>query len=434
MALSQTIVHEDGDRVYLIAPVSPIEPTPAEIEEYAYGRSIVDEAAAGAPNEFIKWYSGHYVEADTPNGNNAMWTSKEIALKSLTPRFMPVTVMHQPETAVGVIADVALRTPEKDQVPRPKLDTALALWAHRFPEVIEEAMINYEHGTLMQSMECLAPAYDCAECGMGYLKLPKGAEQANWCEHLKSGNAARILRATTFTGTGLIFGTRGASGADPLAHLEDFKQEVAEYHQHGTAVNKPNGTRSKRKMETIEISRTEYDELKARPTASQLETAMAERDRAVSAQEESDAENVRLRTEVASKNDEIASYQEKASQTTLREERMGKLGDKFLSALGDTTKVRLQRQAGEMQEDEWSERVEELAGLVNIKPDEKGDGAPAPVGAGSPSPSGTPTFTSEEVARQQIMGIETGMSTPAKVTQNVIAGLVNRPGRTRAAK
>jgi hypothetical protein len=31
---------------------------------------------------------------------------------------MPVTVMHDPRTAVGTIADVKLLTPEKDGVPR----------------------------------------------------------------------------------------------------------------------------------------------------------------------------------------------------------------------------------------------------------------------------------------------------------------------------
>jgi hypothetical protein len=46
-----------------------------------------------------------------------MWTAGELAIKGLTPMLMPVTVMHDPRTAVGAIADLALRTPEKRQGP-----------------------------------------------------------------------------------------------------------------------------------------------------------------------------------------------------------------------------------------------------------------------------------------------------------------------------
>lgn len=434
MGLTQTIVIEDDQRIYLVAPVSPIEPSAQEIEEYAYGPSIVDAAARQAPNPFIKWYGGHYVEADNANGNGAMWTAKEIALKSATPMYMPVTVMHDPTTAVGLIADVALRTPEKDQVARPKLETALALWAHRFPQVIEEAQVNYEAGTLMQSMECLAPAYDCGVCGLGYLKLPGGAERANWCSHLKGeegAQAVRILRATTFTGTGLIFGTRGASGADPLAHLDDFKQEVAEFHQRGTSqVDKRPSPRSKRTMETLEISKAEYDALQARPTADQIETAQDERDRAVRAQEESDAENVRLKARIETQDGEIADFKEQANQGALRTERMGKLGDKFVAALGERTRTRLTDQAAKMEDADWADRIAELAELVKIPVDAQLD-PNAPSVIPGVAPSGTPVFTAEEVARQQITGTESVLTIPAKVTRGVIAGLVNRP---KAAK
>lgn len=440
MGLSTTIVHEDGDRVYLIGPVTPIEPSAQEIEEYAFGRGIVDQAAEKAPNQFIRWFGGHYVEADNPNGNGAMWTAKEIAIKSATPMYMPVTVMHDPGTAVGLIADVALRTPDKDQVPRPKLDTALALWAHRFPEVIEEAEHNHAQGTLMQSMECLAPAYDCAVCGMGFFKLPGGAERKNWCAHLKGeegATAVRILRATTFTGTGLIFGSRGASGADPLAHLDDFKQEVAEFHQKGR-VNKPNGTASKtRSKHTMEIEDAKYEELVQRPTKDALDTEVARADRAEKEFERVEAENVTLRTKVENQDAEIASFKEQANQATLRDERLGKLGDKFMAALGDGTRTRLNKQAGEMQDAEWAERLSELAELVKVEPDAKLDpaaaGESAATGAGAPAPGGTPTFSQEELARQQVRG-DLGESAAIEptVSRNVIAGLVSRRPSTKA--
>ena len=437
MALTQTIVYEESgsDRIYLIAPVSPIEPSPTEIEEYAYGAALVADAAKGSPNQFIKWYGGHYVEADNPNGNGAMWTAAEIAMKAVTPRLMPVTVMHEPSTAVGVIADVALRLPPAK--PRPSLETALALWAHRYPEVIEEAMQNYENGSLMQSMECLAPAYDCGECGQGFLKLPGGAERGGWCEHLKSPTGVRILRATTFTGTGLIFGTRGASGADPLAHLEDFKQEVAEFHQRGVThqVSKRTSPRSK---PTMELDQDKYDALMARPTREEFELLRAQSEKAVKDFEQVETENVALRKQVEDKDQEIASFKEQANQATLRGDRMAKLGDKFLGALGEKTRTRLTDQAATMEDAEWADRLSELAELVKVEPDAKGDGTTPPpaTGAGAPAATGTPTFSAEEVARQGIGGAsqELGLTAPATVTRGVIAGLVTRTKSTPAAK
>jgi hypothetical protein len=268
--LDRTLVYEQGDKVYLVAPVAPQAFTDEEVAGFAFGAELHKRA----PNPHIAWFKGHYVEADNPNGNGAMWTAGDLAFSSLTPMLMPVTVMHDPRTAVGAIADLTLRTPDKDDVPRAKIETALALWEHRFPEVVEEARHNYEHGGLMQSMECLAPNYDCAACGMGFTKLPGGAEQANWCAHLKGEGdvpAVRILRASVFTGTGLIFGSRGARGADRGAQLETFQQEVAEFHQRvHRDTPRP---RRKRTMETVEIAKSEYDELRGRPERAELDGA-----------------------------------------------------------------------------------------------------------------------------------------------------------------
>lgn len=150
-SLIEPIVFERGDHIYAVAPVAPISPDKGEISEYAFA----EELRKMAPNPNLTWMRGQYVEADAPNLNRQAWTAGELAIKSLTPVFCPVTVMHDPRTAVGVIADTRLLTPENADVPRSRIDTTLALWGHRFPEVLEEAMENYKAGTLMQSMECV---------------------------------------------------------------------------------------------------------------------------------------------------------------------------------------------------------------------------------------------------------------------------------------
>lgn len=412
--LRETLVYEEGDKLYLVAPVTPATPDAQQIEEYAFGRSIVDDLKQKAPNEHIAWFGGHYVEGDIPNGNGAMWTSKELAIKSLTPMLMPVTVMHDPRTAVGLIADVALRTPEQDQVPRSKIETALALWKHRFPEVVEEALHNYEQGTLMQSMECLAPTYDCATCGMGFTKLPRGAEQANWCAHLKGesgAQAARILRAVVFTGTGLIFGSRGATGADPNAQLETFQQEVAEFHQR--VHRDPGKPRRKRHMDNIEIPRSEYDELRSRPEKAKLDDAIARAEKAEKDLETAEAAQKKAEGEAADLKKKVDAAEETARKAQLRDERMDALGAGFVGALGDKTKDRLRNQAGAMEDAEWTARLDELEELTGKKRD---------LGAAERK-DGDDTFKPEEIAAFQ--GGATGdAKTPTpNQRRSVLAGL-----------
>lgn len=386
MALTETLVYEQGDKVYLVAPVTPHEPSDEEIAGYDFADHIRKQAT----NPHIGWFAGHYVEGDKPNGNGAMWTSGELAIASVTPLLMPVTVMHDFRTAVGLIAGLKLSTPDGDQVPRSKIDTALALWKHRFPEVHEEAVHNYQSGQLMQSMECLAPRYDCSECGMGFVKLRQGAERANWCSHLlgESGEkASRTLRDVIFTGTGLIFGSRGATGADPKAHLETFQHEVAEFHQRvHTDTARP---RSKRNMETIEIQKTEYAELTARPTRQELDDAKLRAEKAEGDVEKAEAAQLKAEETATELQKKVDAAEETARQHTLRDDRLKTLGEGFVAALGDKTKERLRSQAGVLADDEWTARLEELEELSGKKRDLGNAAADADKG----------TFSAEELAR-----------------------------------
>lgn len=138
---------ERGDKVYMTTPLRIVNPTEREVEEYAFASA----ARTKAPNENIGWLEGRYVEAGNPNRNGAMWLSNELALKALTPMLMPVTVMHDPRTAVGTIADTKLHSGEVSS----RIDNVLAIWRHRFGDVWEEAAANVEQGTMMQSMECV---------------------------------------------------------------------------------------------------------------------------------------------------------------------------------------------------------------------------------------------------------------------------------------
>lgn len=457
MAKLKSTVFERGDHIFMVSPVSPISPSDTEIEEFAFAQ----ELKKGAPNPNIKWLQGQYVEADTPNKNGQQWTAGEVAIKSLTPMFMPVTVMHDPRTAVGLIADTKLLTPEKDSVPRSRIDNTLAIWGHRFPEVAEEIDANYEQGTLMQSMEAISPAYACGECGQVFQKLPEQAERANWCEHLlgKNGDATRTLLNVVFTGTGLIFGTRGKEGANPNAHLDVFQAEVAEFHEKAhkeTGRTRKRSDKTKRRktsMDPIEISREEYASLQKRPSEEAFATEKQRADKAIEdlgkvQKELETAETAQkaAETERDEKAEKLKEAEEEKATIELRQERIGKLGDGFMHKLGENTKKNLTEQAGTMKDEEWDARLAEVEELASTKRDAKLENKGGAAEEGKKTPptnsngnSSADEFSEEELASTVIVGGEGedgpgGGGSEPSLTQrsSVMRGLI--PGRKETAK
>jgi hypothetical protein len=414
-----TLIFERGEHVYLVAPVAPFDPGENELDELAFAEDLKKMA----PNENIGWLRGQYVEAERANENGAMWSSEELAIKSLTPMFMPVTVMHDPRSAVGLIADTKLLTRDQHNVPRARIDTTLGIWRHRFPGVWDEVASNYESGTLMQSMECLPRWYECGDCGRRYPKLPGGAEKANWCAHLRgeeNAKATRRLGNVTFTGTGLIFGTRGARGALDSAHLEVFQDEVAEFHERVHS-----GRRSVRRtstVDTIEIKRSEYDELKTAAArvpdlekkVSTLEESAGKVTDLERKVEETETAKVAAEKERGELKTKVQEHEETARAGELAKDRLGKLGKDFKAKLGDFAKQRLEEQAGKLSDEEWADRLKELEELAGVKPD----------AGGASTDEDETTFSREETARANLGGGNGGSGevSPA-ARKSVVTGL-----------
>ena len=413
-----------GDHLYLVSPVTPFEPAETEIEEFAFANHM----KTVAPNPNILWLQGQYVEGDKPNLNGAMWAGDELAIKSLTPNFMPVSVMHDPSTAVGLIADTKLVLPEEGGVEHARLDNTIGVWRHRFPEVAEEIAENYKSGTLMQSMECLPTHYDCSVCGKVFPKLPGGAEEAQWCVHLKGeegARAARILRNVCFTGTGLIFGSRGVKGALPSAHLEVLEDEVAAFHEavHKTPGAKPKPRGGKR---TMEIEDGRYQELiAAEAKLKELEPKLATAEDSASKVPDLEKKVETLEVEKKAAVDEAAqiktekeALEETARSATLATERLSKVGEPFKAKLPETVKAKLDEQAKVLSDEDWTARLEELAALTGVKPDAEG--------SKDDKDKDKHTFTAEEIAASRLGGGgEPSTSEPSpEARRSVIGSLV----------
>lgn len=374
LLMGRPLAFERGDKIYLQTPLTLASPTEAQIEEFAFAAALKTKA----PNEHLGWLSGKYVEAGKPNMNHAMWLNDELALKSLTPMLMPVTVMHDPRTAVGTIADCSLVTEGANRI-----DTVLAIWKHRFPDIWDEAALNINEGTMMQSMECMSPSYACSECAQQYVKLPEGKERASWCDHLRQNSSSRILGDVCFTGTGLIFGSRGGRGAYTEAFLDEFQDEIAEYHAkaHIDSAYRPRGARDT--MSDVTIAQSELDALrKERDEArTETETAKAEVRELTTKVEKAEAETVKEKTRADEAETAKTALEETAQKGELASKRMGALGSEFLAAMGDFTRTRFTEAASVLSDEDWEAEVKEKEELLDT---ERAAGS-EPGGVGTPS-------------------------------------------------
>jgi hypothetical protein len=413
-----------------------------------------------APNPNILWLKGQYVEADQANRNADQWTAGELAIKQLTPVLMPITVMHDMRSAVGTIADAKLLTPQEHQVPRARIDSTLAVWAHRFPETAQECRVNAQQSTLMQSMECITPAFDCSICGT--MMQRDRYWQKTWKEHIASHSAevlssgrspARILRNVTFTGVGLIFGTRGARGAMPAAHLE--VDELAAMHREA---HNPTSRKPPRRKNTVDIEDSKYTEMvqaqaKADSTITSLQADVTAKDARIT---ELEAKLVKAEQERDEHKTRADNAEEASRVAAMAEERMAALGTGFMAKLSkmETTAKVVRKQAGEFKDEDWTARLTELEELLGIKRDAKADdkadegksGESNGNGSGGEStanqlPAGL--FTREQVASSavgtgtEVTAGESGGNVATEPTverrQSVMGGLV-RPRKAPAAK
>jgi hypothetical protein len=444
-------IQEHGDHIYITTPVSLFSPDEAELEAMVFAKDL----RSLAPNPKILWLKGQYVEADQANNNADQWTAGELAIKALTPVLMPITVMHDLRSAVGTIADAKLLTPQEHQVPRARIDTTLAVWAHRFPEVAAECRTNAAQSTLMQSMECLAPHYDCSVCGQ-MLTRDRHWERT-WKQHIAAHSAevlsggrspARILRNVTFTGVGLIFGTRGARGAMPDAHLE--VDELAAMHREA---HTPTSKRPRRKN-TVDIDDSKYTEMvqaqaKADSTVAALQADVTAKDSRIT---ELEAKLVKAEQERDEHKTRADNAEEASRVAAMAEERMAALGTGFMAKLSkmETTAKVVRKQAGEFKDEDWTARLAELEELLGVKRDAKaddksgeGDGDKGGEStAGDKLPAGL--FSREQVAASavgtgtEVTAAESRGNTATEPTverrQSVMGGLVRPRKPAPAAK
>lgn len=367
---------EHGGRHYLTGSLQAID-APSDAELASWG--VADALKQHAPNDKLIWLRGHYA-SEGANRNGQHFTADELSIKSVTSRLMPVTVMHRPRDVVGVIADSRLVVPTDEAAAEgsvTSVETVIAIWAHRFPEVAEEIDENLAAGSLMQSIEADAPAYDCSECATRFVKP---VDPASHCEHLTNGSGHRTLVDVTFTGTGLIYGSRGAQGADPRAYLA----EVAEWADARAGKNKSDD--DKESAMKVEIDKDEYEALVATKAAHaellrRVDVADADKkaaeDKAKEAETQATEAEVKAQEATEAKDaaeGELAKLKEERAADELAADRLSKLPAEIAKKLPEATAVRLAKKARSLDEDDWTAEVAEIAELLGVKADGEGAG------------------------------------------------------------
>ncbi len=397
-----------NDKDYLIGNLSVVD-SPSDEELASWG--VAEELRRQSPNSNIVWLRGHYVSAGA-NRNGQMFTAGEIAMKAVTARLQPITVMHRPREVVGVIADVRLNVPDDEAAAAgdvTTMDTVLAVWGHRFPEVAAEIAENSAVNTLMQSMEADAPWYECSECAERFVKP---VDDSQHCEHLTNGSAHRTLGDVTFTGTGLIFGTRGSEGADPNAYLA----EVAEWADARQDDSGDDPDDEKDGIMKVEIDKDEYDALKADATElkslkrrvdTELEPKAAEAVELETKLTQTEAEKDTAVKEAEEAKTELASIKEELAAAELTSTRLADIPKALAEKLPESTSKRLAEKASKLTDEEWEAELAEKAELLGVKMDGEaaGDVFAEQAIAGfnphgsAPTSGGTATMASPQIAR-----------------------------------
>jgi len=188
-------------------------------------------------------------------------------------------------------------------------------------------------------------------------------------------------------------------------------------------------------MDKMEIERSEYDSLKARPSQDDLTAAERRADEAEEAKaaaekavEEAEAAQKKAEKEAEELQKKVDEAEESESQTKLAKERIDALGNDFLGALGEKTRERLDEQAKSHEEDEWEARLEELEELTEVKRDASTEEEETPEGGKKP---GGKDLTREETAAARVGGRRsTTTSEPSEAKRaSVIGGLTRKSGQ-----
>lgn len=163
---------------------------------------------ASTPNEGFAYIQGRFVEADSPNGNNAFWSSDDLALGQPTVTHGPLNWLHDEKHIVGALVDSELV--HREAAAASGIGTHIVaqavLWKFIYPRETAAIQAASDRRQLWYSMECVSRTVSCLQDGCGST-VDYGdymAKDAKACGHLRERSSVRKFNEPTFLGGAVI--------------------------------------------------------------------------------------------------------------------------------------------------------------------------------------------------------------------------------------
>lgn len=167
------------------------------------------EKAAEANGHFM-YLSGRFVEAESVNRNNAMWTTEGLEVAQPTVAHGPLNWIHDEKHIIGVLTDSQMVYRETADDVNNHIVAMSTVWKFIYPR--EAAMIASasENHQLWYSMECVSDTVTCIDgpgrpgCGDTFPYVDLMREPHKVCGHLRERSSIRRMNEPTFLGGAVI--------------------------------------------------------------------------------------------------------------------------------------------------------------------------------------------------------------------------------------
>lgn len=194
-----SFVIESDSGLYLTAPATILDE----------GKAAAWEKASSANPRYL-YMQGRFVEADSPNRNNAFWSTQDLELAQATVTNGPLNWLHDEKHIIGTLTDSKMVYREQADDVGNHIQAMSAVWKFIYPreaEIIEKASAS---NTLWYSMECVSESVTCIDgpgkpgCGETFEYATVMREPGKVCGHLREKSSIRRFNQPTFLGGAVI--------------------------------------------------------------------------------------------------------------------------------------------------------------------------------------------------------------------------------------
>jgi hypothetical protein len=196
------------------APVDDVEPERAFVLRGDSGRTVITAPVReiAQVNAGFSYLRGRFVEADNPNGNQALWTTEDLELGAPSVAGGPLNWLHQERKIIGTLLDGELVSSDREAADSGGVGNHIVsnavVWKYLFPNeamAIEKAAAGVG---AFYSMECISRQVACIDApgrpGCGESFDYRDYDAGKCCSHLREKSSVRRFVDPLFLGGAII--------------------------------------------------------------------------------------------------------------------------------------------------------------------------------------------------------------------------------------